>query len=218
MLILMSAFQSLRVMNGRFVDPFRVARLQDSNTALTFPIPSANIRWQGNASVRDSFRAAIDAQLYSKSKRIDPNDPSTSLRTTLFHLASRRRGQAPAPATRPAFSCTPAQICGREHIELRDQPAVQHCPTCGSEVYPADCLRIWELVAENQSDVAALTRLMSARRAPSHHALHPLPGRNLSSRPAQNRLLPRRSPRHLRQRRLDACLHHALSRRNQPQA
>jgi hypothetical protein len=160
MLILMSAFQSLRVMDGRFVDPFRVARLQDSNTALTFPVPSANIRWQGNASVRDSFRAAVDAQLYSKSKRINPNDPSTSLRTTLFHLASRRRGELGTgdPSRLILHACP---TCGREHIELLDQPAVQHCPACGSEVFPADCLRIWELVAENQSNVAALTRFMS---------------------------------------------------------
>lgn len=158
MLIIMSAFQSLRVMSGRFVDPFRVARLQDSNTALSFPLPSANVRWQGKASVRDGFRAALDTQLYSK--RIKPNDPNTSLRTTLFHLAARRGGELGTgdPSRLLLHACP---NCGREHIELLDQQAVQHCPACSSEVYPADCLRIWELVAENQSNIAALTRCMS---------------------------------------------------------
>jgi len=159
MLIVMSAFQSLRVMSGRFVDPFRVARLQDSNTSLTFPLPSANIRWGGKASVRDGFRAALDAQLYSK--RITANDPATSLRTTLFHLAARRGGElGTGDPSRLLLHACPS--CGREHVELVDQAAVQRCPGCNSEVYPADCLRIWELVAENQSNVAALSRVMLA--------------------------------------------------------
>lgn len=157
MLIVMRAFQSLRVMHGRFVDPFRVARLQDSNTSLTFPLPSANIRWRGKASVRDSFRAALDAQLYDK--RITHDDPKTSLRTTLFHLAARRGGElGTGDPSRLLLHACPS--CGQEHVELVDQAAVQHCPRCHGEVYPADCLRIWELVAENQSNVAALSRVM----------------------------------------------------------
>lgn len=89
-LIDMAKFRSLR--DGRFVDPFRVAELQNSNDAITFTLPSANIRWKGKATVRDSFRAVVDDHLYSTKTQLTPGDPATSLRTTLFHLASRRPG------------------------------------------------------------------------------------------------------------------------------
>src|SRR5581483_4222631 len=91
-LIDMSRYGALRVDGGRFVDPFRVAEIENSNSPLTFSLPSANIRTHGKKSVRDSFRAVIDEHLYSTRTRFVESDAKTSLRTTLFHLAAERSG------------------------------------------------------------------------------------------------------------------------------
>src|SRR2546430_2139475 len=53
-LIELIQYFSLQVSNGRYVDPFRVAALEQNNDALTFTLPSANITWKGKRSVRDS--------------------------------------------------------------------------------------------------------------------------------------------------------------------
>ncbi|MFH1129741.1 MAG: DNA double-strand break repair nuclease NurA, partial [Pseudomonadota bacterium] len=109
LLIDLGEFGSLRV--GKFVDPFKVAELQDENSALTFSMPSANIKWGGKTNVRDSFRAAVDQQFSGMRTRFSENDPLTSLRSTLFHLASLRPGKLGT---------------GDPH-KLR----IHKCPTCG---------------------------------------------------------------------------------------
>src|SRR5207249_2359093 len=50
--------------------------------------------------------------------------------------------------------------CGAEEIEVRDVPDPQYCPRCGGPVYPSDCLRLWEVVADFQSNVEAVSRFM----------------------------------------------------------
>ena len=144
---------------GRFVDPFRVAALQDNNTALTFILPSANVRFPNHNSVRDSFRAALDAQLLSEKTRFDPKNFHTSLRSTLFHLASRRAGDL---GTRNPFKLKlhKCPTCGKGPIELEDKLEQQFCPHCDAPVYPSDCLRLWEEVHDYQANGTALSRLM----------------------------------------------------------
>ncbi len=90
-LIQLSEFDHLKI--GRFVDPFRVAKLQKGNTAFTFFVPSANIRWGDQKAVRESFRAILDKQFRDEKTWFDKSDSRTSLRTTLFHLASHRPGE-----------------------------------------------------------------------------------------------------------------------------
>jgi hypothetical protein len=156
-LISLEKFGALR--DGRFVDPFRVAALQDDNAALTFSIPSANIRWGGKTNVRDSFRAYMDMQFYGPRTRFNEADATTSLRSTLFHLASLRPGNlGTGDSTRLKLHSCPD--CGAKEIELRDVPEQQHCPFCGADVYPTDCLRIWEEVSDYQSNQVAISRLM----------------------------------------------------------
>ena len=58
--ISMDEFGALRVQEGRFVDPFRVAKLRRNKDSLLFVVPGANVRWKGYASVRDSFCARVD--------------------------------------------------------------------------------------------------------------------------------------------------------------
>ncbi|MDP9316784.1 MAG: DNA double-strand break repair nuclease NurA [Chloroflexota bacterium] len=158
-LIDMAQYKSLRV--GPFVDPFRVAELQRNNSPLTFAVPSANIRTNGKASVRDSFRAAVDEQLVGPRTRFNPEDGRSSLRTTLFHLAARRAGPlATGDSTRLRLHACPNPECSNGPIELMDVPEQQFCPYCNAEVYPSDCLRVWEEVTDFQSNATALSRLM----------------------------------------------------------
>lgn len=158
-LIKMAEFSSLRVQSGRFVDPFRVSKLEDDNRSLNFPVPSANIKWKKTGSVREGFRAATDAFLWDKRTRFNQDDSKTSLRTTLFHLASCRAGDLGTddPSRLRIHKCP---SCGEQNIEVRDVPEDQHCPHCSAQVFPADCLRLWEEVNENQSNRGALMRLM----------------------------------------------------------
>jgi hypothetical protein len=156
-LIDLERYGSLRV--GSFVDPFRVAELQDSNSALTFSVPSANIRWGNQPTVRESFRALVDQQFYAARTRFKEDDPFTSLRSTLFHLASRRPGTMYTGDQHKlrVFKCPQ---CEQGPLEVEDVPEQQHCPACGAKVYPTDCLRVWEEVQEYQSNQVAMSRLM----------------------------------------------------------
>ncbi len=170
-LIDLDKYSSLRV--GKFVDPFRVAELQEDNAPLTFSVPSANIRWGGKENVRDSFRAYVDQQFYGTRTRFNENDPFTSLRSTLFYLASIRPGglHTGDPRRLKIYKCP---NCGQGPVEVQDIPDRQTCPYCGAEVYPTDCLRIWEEVSDYQSNQIAISRLMLVLEhiIPIHYIRH----------------------------------------------
>ena len=160
-LIDMTQYRGLRVERGRFVDPFRVARLRENSSPITLSLPSANVRYKGSASVRDGFRTALDAQLYDKRTRFKDDDPTTSLRTTLFHLAARRPLDRLGTGTPAKLKLHTCPSCEQGPVELADVPYPQHCSKCGEQVYPSDCLRVWEAVSNYQSNTEALNRVMS---------------------------------------------------------
>lgn len=158
-LINMAEFNSLRVGEGRFVDPFRVARLLANSDALSFALPSANVVIKGKGSIRESFRQAVDDHLASPKTRFVSSDSTTSLRTTLFHMASRRSGPlGTGDTTRLRLHKCPT--CEHPGVEVMDLPSRQVCPQCGSEVYPADCLRLWEEISDVQSNMEPFNRFM----------------------------------------------------------
>lgn len=170
-LIDMTKFGGLRV--GRYVDPFKVAAIENNNQSLKFFLPSANICWKGKKSVRDSFRAVVDDALYSEKTRFNPANPKTSLRTTLFHLASQRSGEMRTgdPERLKIHKCP---HCGESNIEVEDIPRQQNCPKCNAEIYPTDCLRLWEEVNESQSNKSAMMRFMQIveHLLPIHYIRH----------------------------------------------
>lgn len=157
-LIDMVQYGSLRVENDRFVDPFLVAQMQQNNDALTFPLPSANIQWKGIASVRDGFRAAVDAYLDGPNTRFERSNPATSLRSTLFYLAALRPTQQSAPTGALLLHRCPS--CDARGVPVYNVPTVQVCPSCRNVVYPSDCLRAWEAITEYQSNATAIARFM----------------------------------------------------------
>ena len=153
----MEKFDSLR--DGKYVDPFKVAELKDQSTALTFSVPSANIRWGGKSNVRDSFRAILDQQFLSSSTRFEEGNYHSSLRSTLFELASRRPREMHTgdPFRLIIYKCPD---CGGGPIEVEDKEEQQYCSFCEGEVYPTDCLRLWEEINDYQSNQVAISRLM----------------------------------------------------------
>lgn len=156
-LIHLSDFQALR--QGEFVDPFRVAQLKENNDALTFSLPSANIRSKGRSSVKEAFRAAVDEGLASDRTRFAPGDASTSLRSTLYELAARRKHGTGDPTKLQLHRC-PGDDCTADNIQVQDLAAVQQCSTCNSEVFATDCLRLYEEVNEFQSNQVPMSRFM----------------------------------------------------------
>ncbi len=158
-LIDLEDFAGLKV--GKYVDPFRVAQLQDNNSSFTFFVPSANIRWGGKQAVRESFRALVDRQFLDEKTRFKKDDPATSLRTTLFHLASRRADEELRTGDPTTLKLHKCPSCGAGPVTLQDIPEQQFCTYCNEEVYPTDCLRIWEEVSDYQSNQAAINRLMN---------------------------------------------------------
>lgn len=151
-------YRNLRVLKSRFVDPFRVAKMQENNSPITFPFPSSNIVLKGKRNVRDSFRYALDKHLYEH--RTIKDRPDSSLRTTLFHMAALRTGELGTddPKRLRIHKCP---SCGHRQVEVYDIPDEQYCPNCKSSVYPSDCLRIWEEVTDYQSNASAFTRFMN---------------------------------------------------------
>lgn len=156
-LISLKDFGNLKVNN--FVDPFKVAALKKRNTALSFFIPSANIKWQDHDNVRDSFRALLDQQLYDVRTRFVADDPRTSLRSTLFTLASLRPGDM-GTGDDEKLKIHKCPSCEKGPITVEDVPEQQYCPHCRQAVYPADCLRLWEEVNDFQSNQTAISRMM----------------------------------------------------------
>ncbi|MGZ3747744.1 MAG: DNA double-strand break repair nuclease NurA [Pseudobdellovibrionaceae bacterium] len=160
MLIDMAKYSSLRVEDGRFVDPFKVASLQNDNQPLTFTLPGANVKWKGYKSVQHSFRASLDDQLF-RLGRFKADDFKTSLRSTLFTLASMRREMPTSSSASLKIANCPNPDCKASDIEVFDIPEQQYCK-CGEPLFPSDCLRIWETVSETQSNVDGLNRAMMA--------------------------------------------------------
>lgn len=152
--ILIKKDEFLGLGNERYVDPFKVAEMEKINQSTIFTFPSSNMLYKGKDSVRDSFRAALDHYLYKY--RNHPDKPETSLRTTLFKLASYRNGLKSDAEDELLLHVCPN--CGAEKITVWDVEEEQCCPHCGKAVYPSDCLRIWEEVDDNGSNQSALTR------------------------------------------------------------
>lgn len=159
--IALDEFGALRVEDGRFVDPFRVARLRRNKDALLFVLPGANMKYKGYETVREGFRARVDEELRKAATRFDKSDHKTSLRSTLFFLASLRPdNMGTKDPERIILHQCPS--CRHPGIELGDIEESQYCPKCGAEVYPSDVLRLWEEVTDFQSNQVAMSRFMMA--------------------------------------------------------
>ena len=162
-LVDLSEFSRLRVDGGRFVDPFAVAALDENNDRLIFPVPSSNVTYKGQRTVRASFRLAVEEHFASEATWTRPGDPTSSLRATLFVLASRRSGDLGTDDTNTLLLARcPNGTCGAQKVLVTASLEAQRCPACDGPVYATDCLRIWEDVTDYQPNLEALGRLGNA--------------------------------------------------------
>jgi len=160
MLISLEEFASLRPPGEFFVDPFRLARLQNQADSLSFALPSSNVKLRGCATVRESFRAQLNKELDSE-KTCPGGDREHSLLKALMFLASQRPGQL--------FTGDPNRVkihkcpsCGFDEAPIEVTCCRENrCPACSKALYPADCLRLWETISEYGGNVEALTRVMN---------------------------------------------------------
>ncbi|MFA5655597.1 MAG: hypothetical protein WDA37_02510 [Dysgonamonadaceae bacterium] len=157
LLIKRDSYKNLRS-GSCFLDPFKVAMIKKNNTATTFSLPSSNMLYKDQKTVRESFRLVLDEMLYDF--RTDPLDSKTSLRSTLFLLASYRTGDM-ATNSRDKLFLHACPSCKSEKVEVFDIADAQFCPHCHERVYPSDSLRIWEEVSDAISNQSALTRFMN---------------------------------------------------------
>ncbi len=157
LLIKRDSYKNLRS-GSCFLDPFKVAMIKKNNTATTFSLPSSNMLYKDQKTVRASFRLVLDEMLYDF--RTDPLDSKTSLRSTLFLLASYRTGDM-ATNSRDKLFLHACPSCKSEKVEVFDIADAQFCPHCHERVYPSDSLRIWEEVSDAISNQSALTRFMN---------------------------------------------------------
>ena len=139
LLIKRDSYKNLRS-GSCFLDPFKVAMIKKNNTATTFSLPSSNMLYKDQKTVRESFRLVLDEMLYNF--RTDPLDSKTSLRSTLFLLASYRTGDM-ATNSRDKLFLHACPSCKSEKVEVFDIADAQFCPHCHERVYPSDSVRIW---------------------------------------------------------------------------
>lgn len=148
----LAAYQQLRRTDG-LVDPFAVATLMQGAAVHPLCLPSANLLWTRCSSVRDSFRAVLEAFLRNTVVAGAP------LRDTLFHLAALRPGRL-STGTPLVLLLHHCPTCGQGPVPVMHQLGDQACHHCGAPVHAADCLRVWEEVQEGQSNAMALGRTM----------------------------------------------------------
>ena len=137
-----------------FVDPFEVAKFKENNDSYSIVLPSANVVYSDCSDVKDSFRNALEDQF--DRLRTEKDNPETSLKTTLFKLASYLDG---CSENRIKLSKCPS--CGKNEEVYVYKNQINKCPHCNKPLYVTDVLRVWENVDEMNSSLSAITRTMN---------------------------------------------------------
>ena len=155
----MNEFRGLEDAASGLIDPFRVARLKESNNVLTVALPSSNLRRKGEKSPRSTFRRELENFFHSAKTRFDTEDETTSLAATYASLASLRKDHQGPAGTVPVHKC-PNPDCGhRDHYVPVDKPYA--CPVCNEQIFMTDSLRLWEEVDDFKSSIEPSSRFMT---------------------------------------------------------
>ena len=137
-----------------FVDPFEIAKFKENNESYSFVLPSANIVYEDCDDVQQSFRRSLDEQF--DNFRTDKDNPDTSLRMTLFKLASSLNG-----CTESKLKLSKCPNCEKSEDVFVDKDKQSYCSHCGKPLYITDILRVWEQVEGMTSNLGAITRTMN---------------------------------------------------------
>ena len=142
-----------------FIDPFEVAKFKENNESYTLILPSANIVYDNCEDVQESFRRALDEQF--DKFRSEKNNPDSSLRMTLFKLASFSEGSSSEMIKLSKCPCCEKyENIVVSYAEIKSK-GYSSCPHCGKPLYVTDILRVWEQVEGMISNISAMTRTMN---------------------------------------------------------
>ena len=163
-LIDLKRFSELWVREGRFVDPFAVARLDEANDRLIFTVPGSNTTYRGNPSVRASFRAAVDEHFASEATSDSNRRSNKQSQSHAVHAgrpphrpSGHRRSVAPSPE-----SVFPTDLAPQSKSLSLQSPKRSAVRRAAAPSMPPNCIRIWEDVTDFQADKEAMGRLMNA--------------------------------------------------------
>ncbi len=149
----------LELSKSKFIDPFRIAKITDEKETITFVLPSSNIKYENCDSTVESFRRALD--VFFDKTRESKTDRSTSLKSTLFWLASYSDGN---DVDKIVLHKCPYADCDKENVVVYDIDEAQYCPKCGRRIYATDRLRLYEEVDDfapsNQGVLGRLEKLL----------------------------------------------------------
>jgi len=137
-----------------FVDPFEVAKFKENNDSYSIVLPSANVVYSDCSDVKDSFRNALEDQF--DRLRTEKDNPETSLKTTLFKLASYLDG-----CSENKIKLSKCPSCGKNEEVYVYKNQINKCPHCNKPLYVTDVLRVWENVDGMNSSLSAITRTMN---------------------------------------------------------
>ena len=150
----------LTLQKSRFINPFDMAMLLNEKESISFVLPSSNIKYKTCETTKESFREAIDD--YFENIREEQTDRSTSLKETLFWLASYRNKSEKDVIV--LHKC-PNDGCEKESIVVFNIEEPQFCPHCGKKIFATDILRLYEEIDESApSNQSALSRFEKAIR------------------------------------------------------
>lgn len=156
----------------RYIDPIAVNELEEKVKAISFALPSANLRYRGATTVADGFRLRLFEQL-SSTKTFLPN--AGTMLDTLFRLASFSTShQNISHGTRvdnkavvfvakcPSCNFTPGEhSLGGHGFAIWEDEQVAQCPECNADVFPSDILRLHEPITDYNGLAGGLSRIMN---------------------------------------------------------
>jgi len=133
------------------VDPYVVRHASDE-ALYSIVVPSSNVARSDMSSLRDSWRAEVFEILQTYTVE------DSTLLDVFIRLVEHSDKRSPSGGIILA-RCPASESCTGRDIDV--PASAGYCPSCGGQVFPTDSLRIHEEVAEEQSNLTALGRLMS---------------------------------------------------------
>ena len=149
-LIDMGRFKALSAPNSRYVDPFAVAEMHRSADGVAFALPSSNIRFGGEQTVRNAFRRAVFEQLSDARTNFDPKGNYRVIDTLI--LLAHQKGLEKCP-------CCEEKLDSNLHFSA--QALTQPCPKCGAALYATDLLSIHEEMSDFGENGTVIGRFMN---------------------------------------------------------
>lgn len=145
------------------IDPCAMSRVTSDQHPIHLVLPGSNLRYNNAVTVADGFREALHNWLNNDKYAYRSNGSKVSLASTLNMLAEMRPN-SPEPGVIHIHKCPscgfPDQDSEGRGLNIKVE-CDNHCPSCGTRIYPSDCLRIHECIDENLGNEEGLNRTMS---------------------------------------------------------